>query len=79
MSGTEQFDHVPAIDSEEDKARCERGLAVLQAVDGGSGTAVMDALQDIAPAPVQKTGLWKNRSKFLNPTQSLPHGPLTGL
>jgi 4-carboxymuconolactone decarboxylase len=50
MSGTEQFDHVPTIDSAEDKARYERGLAVLQAVDGGDGTAVMAALQDIAPA-----------------------------
>ncbi len=28
---------------------------------------------------VQNTGFWKNSSKFLKPTQSLPHGPLTGL
>ncbi|MFC9692339.1 carboxymuconolactone decarboxylase family protein [Kribbella sp. NPDC056951] len=38
------------INSPEEKARYERGLAVLTEVDGGSAPAVMENLADIAPA-----------------------------
>ncbi|MFK4086438.1 carboxymuconolactone decarboxylase family protein [Kribbella sp. NPDC020789] len=38
------------INSPEEQARYERGLAVLSEVDGGSATAVMENLADIAPA-----------------------------
>jgi len=38
------------INSPEEQARYERGLAVLAAVDGGSAPAVMESLGDIAPA-----------------------------
>jgi 4-carboxymuconolactone decarboxylase len=37
------------INSPEEQARYARGLAVLSEVDGGSASAVMDSLADIAP------------------------------
>lgn len=40
----------PDINSPEEQARYERGLAVLAAVDGGSAPGVMDSLGDVAPA-----------------------------
>ncbi|MFF1817505.1 carboxymuconolactone decarboxylase family protein [Kribbella sp. NPDC058245] len=40
----------PDLNSPEEQARYERGLAVLNAVDGGSAPAVMESLGDIAPA-----------------------------
>lgn len=38
------------IDSPENLARRERGLAVLDSVDGDAGQAVVDSLADISPA-----------------------------
>ena len=38
------------INSPEEQARYERGLAVLAAVDGGSAAGVMESLGDVAPA-----------------------------
>ncbi|GAA0944969.1 carboxymuconolactone decarboxylase family protein [Kribbella koreensis] len=46
---TEPFEPAPSLDSPEEKARYDRGAAVLNAVDGGSAPAVMEALADIAP------------------------------
>ncbi|MFI5693452.1 carboxymuconolactone decarboxylase family protein [Kribbella sp. NPDC051586] len=40
----------PDINSPEEQVRYERGLEVLNAVDGGSAAGVMDSLADIAPA-----------------------------
>ncbi|MEU0089021.1 carboxymuconolactone decarboxylase family protein [Kribbella sp. NPDC006257] len=55
MTGAEQFGHVPNIDSDEDQARYERGLAVFAAINGSDGAAVMASLQDIAPALAHHT------------------------
>src|SRR3954451_15635589 len=52
MTGSEQ---VPDLDSAEDKARYERGLAVFEAINGSDGAAVMAGLQDIAPALAHHT------------------------
>ncbi|MFI5728493.1 carboxymuconolactone decarboxylase family protein [Kribbella sp. NPDC051587] len=41
---------VADLNSPEEQARYDRGLAVLNAVDGGSAPAVMESLGDIAPA-----------------------------
>jgi 4-carboxymuconolactone decarboxylase len=38
------------IDSEDNRARRDRGLAVLSRIDGHQGEAVIDALADISPA-----------------------------
>ncbi|WP_328321351.1 carboxymuconolactone decarboxylase family protein [Kribbella sp. NBC_00382] len=46
---TESFAPAPSLDSPEEQARYDRGAAVLNAVDGGSAPAVMEALADIAP------------------------------
>ena len=40
----------PDINSAEERARYERGLGVLNEVDGGSAAGVMESLGDIAPA-----------------------------
>ncbi|TDW75205.1 carboxymuconolactone decarboxylase family protein [Kribbella pratensis] len=40
----------PDINSPEEQVRYQRGLEVLNAVDGGSAPAVMENLADIAPA-----------------------------
>ncbi|MEV6270843.1 carboxymuconolactone decarboxylase family protein [Kribbella sp. NPDC051936] len=40
----------PDINSPEEQLRYERGLGVLNSVDGGSAAGVMDGLADIAPA-----------------------------
>ena len=40
----------PDINSQVEQARYQRGLDVLNAVDGGSAPAVMDSLADISPA-----------------------------
>ncbi|WP_328998197.1 carboxymuconolactone decarboxylase family protein [Kribbella sp. NBC_00709] len=40
----------PDINSPEEQARYQRGLEVLNAVDGGSAPGVMQSLADIAPA-----------------------------
>ena len=40
----------PDINSPEEQVRYQRGLEVLNAVDGGSAPAVMESLADIAPA-----------------------------
>ncbi|WP_405057276.1 carboxymuconolactone decarboxylase family protein [Kribbella sp. NBC_01505] len=38
------------INSPEEQARYERGLAVMSTIDGGDAPAVMESLGDIAPA-----------------------------
>jgi 4-carboxymuconolactone decarboxylase len=40
----------PDLNSPEEKARYDRGLAVMSALDGGAAPAVMEGLADIAPA-----------------------------
>jgi 4-carboxymuconolactone decarboxylase len=40
----------PDMNSPEEQARYQRGLEVLNAVDGGSAPGVMQSLADIAPA-----------------------------
>ncbi|MEU4197979.1 carboxymuconolactone decarboxylase family protein [Kribbella sp. NPDC026611] len=40
----------PDINSQVEQARYQRGLEVLNAVDGGSAPAVMESLADISPA-----------------------------
>ncbi|MEU4393017.1 carboxymuconolactone decarboxylase family protein [Kribbella sp. NPDC023855] len=50
MTQPPTFEPPRSIDSPEERARYERGAAVLNAVDGGSAPAVMEALSDIAPA-----------------------------
>ncbi|MFD3399784.1 carboxymuconolactone decarboxylase family protein [Kribbella sp. NPDC058693] len=40
----------PDINSPDEQIRYQRGLEVLNAVDGGSAPAVMESLADIAPA-----------------------------
>jgi 4-carboxymuconolactone decarboxylase len=40
----------PDINSPEEQLRYERGLGVLNAVDGGSAAGVMESLADVAPA-----------------------------
>jgi 4-carboxymuconolactone decarboxylase len=50
MTQPPTFEPAPSTDSPEERARFDRGAAVLNAVDGGAAPAVMEALADVAPA-----------------------------